>query len=228
MKARIGGEISKTTVSRILDIRQPLVPHLSPKHRREEGREREEAEKVEEQQSRKTRTGESQQRGSKEVTTGRAKDNPPEYRGAGSVTAPTEETARVRRHEGGLSAANTERVLPAANPANIAWYRRIIPWRALLITSTKLGIFIGLSFISLSLKIPLPEQLIAIYASAALLFAIDSQRTFLIALIFLIAVAGWSVAGLTDRAENFAIYAFYFLLIGIVSALRELKSRPQI
>jgi hypothetical protein len=74
----------------------------------------------------------------------------------------------------------------------------------------------------LSLNIDLPERLIGIYFVASLVYAIDSQRTFLVALIFLVMVAIWSALGQNVPAENYAIYAFYFLVIGLVSALREL------
>jgi len=38
----------------------------------------------------------------------------------------------------------------------------------------------------------------------------------------------WSAFGNSGSAEQFAIYAFYFLVIGLVSAIREMMfTRPQ-
>ncbi len=73
----------------------------------------------------------------------------------------------------------------------------------------------------LSLNIGLPERFIGIYFVASLLFNIDSQRTFFVALIFLVLVAVWSTIGNTVSAQDYAVYAFYFLIIGLISALRE-------
>ena len=73
-----------------------------------------------------------------------------------------------------------------------------------------------------ALNVSLPERLIGIYFVLAIVYAIDSQRTFLVALIFLVMVAVWSALGNSISAEDFAVYAFYFLVIGLVSAIREI------
>ncbi|HEX3082590.1 MAG TPA: hypothetical protein VHQ86_05035 [Candidatus Saccharimonadia bacterium] len=99
------------------------------------------------------------------------------------------------------------------------------PWKLLLWRSLKLGLVIGLSYVLLSVNISLPERLIGIYAAVAWLYAINSQRTLLVALLFLASVAVYSVLGDSDTAQTNAIYAFYFLVIGFVSAALELRPR---
>jgi hypothetical protein len=98
------------------------------------------------------------------------------------------------------------------------------PWsfgRIIRATLKAVIVVVG-AVIFLSLNIDLPERLIGIYFVASIVYAIDSQRTFLVALIFLVMVAVWSALGQNVPAESYAIYAFYFLVIGLVSALREL------
>jgi hypothetical protein len=107
---------------------------------------------------------------------------------------------------------------PKARPL----YRRLAPH------ALRVAILLLSAAFFLSLGISLPERLIGIYLVATLVYAIDSQRTFLIALIFLVMVAVWSAFGNSVSAEQFAIYAFYFLVIGLISAIREMIfSRPQ-
>lgn len=153
----VGQEISrssaKATLGRLIDLRQPLVPALSPKH-------------------------------------------PP----SSLVAQPV-----VRKK------------LPLAGLGT--W-----PWSKLLWRSAKLGLFVGLTIVLLSLNIGLPERLIGLYAIAAFLYGIDSQRTLLIALLFVASIAVWSALGQSENAQNNAIYAFYFLVIGLVSAIGELAS----
>jgi hypothetical protein len=70
-------------------------------------------------------------------------------------------------------------------------------------------------------NVALPERLIGIYLVASFVYAFDSQRTFLVALIFLALVAVSSALGQSVPAQNYAIYAFYFLVIGLIAAIRE-------
>lgn len=86
---------------------------------------------------------------------------------------------------------------------------------------TKIILLAAAAFILLSLNIALPDRAIAIHFVLSLLYRIESQRTFLVALIFLVFVAIWSAIGNTVTAQDYAVYAFYFLLIGLVAALRE-------
>jgi hypothetical protein len=67
----------------------------------------------------------------------------------------------------------------------------------------------------------LPERLIGIYLVVSLVYAFDSQRTFIVALIFLAMVAVSSAIGQSVPAESYAVYAFYFLVIGLIAAIRE-------
>jgi hypothetical protein len=70
-------------------------------------------------------------------------------------------------------------------------------------------------------SVPLPERLIGVYFVVSMVYAFDSQRTFIVALIFLVLVAAASAAGQSVPAQNYAVYAFYFLVIGLVAAIRE-------
>ena len=100
--------------------------------------------------------------------------------------------------------------------------RRKLTAKLLLVHALKVVVVLAAAYGFLSLDISLPERLIGIYFALALVYAIDSQRTFLVALVFLVMVAGWSAFGNSVSAENYAIYAFYFLVIGLVSAIREM------
>jgi hypothetical protein len=141
-----------------------------------------------------------------------------EQAGAGSVTGSTEMRGSVRRRETALPAAAKE--LPAAAKQK----KRRWTWRQVLVQAVKAAILLVGSGLFLLLDIDLPERLIGIYLVAALVYRIDSQRTFLVALIFLVMVAVGSAIGKSVPAESYAIYAFYFLVIGLVSAMRELLS----
>jgi hypothetical protein len=202
MTRRIGLEITRPTAKRLLDPRQPLVPALSPKRQAA--------------QPPIAGAGTAPSRG---VT--------PEGGGPGRAEPQRARRDTRRRQDPPVAAQRGQSGVPSATgPANREartprfgeW-----PWKRLLWRATKVGVLLGLSYVFLSLNAPLPEQLVGIYATAALLFAIDSQRTFLIALIFLVMVAVWSALGRAVQAENFAIYAFYFLVIGLIGAMRELS-----
>lgn len=160
---------AQATARRLLDLREPLVPALSPKR----------------------------------VLAPRS-------------TPPTEPVASALTSQSTTAPRTTLRTLGH-------W-----PWRTLLRRSLLLGLFLGAAFVGLSLtSLGLPNQLIIVYAAAALLFGIDSQRSFLIALIFLALVLVWTTLGNSDKAQELALYAFYFLAIGIACAMREVFWRPQ-
>jgi hypothetical protein len=93
--------------------------------------------------------------------------------------------------------------------------------RRLLVQALKLAVVLIGAAGFLLLEIPLPERLIGIYFVTSIVYAFDSQRTFIVALIFLVLVAGASAAGQSVPAQNYAVYAFYFLVIGLVAAIRE-------
>jgi hypothetical protein len=109
---------------------------------------------------------------------------------------------------------------PKAQPATKK-RRRLTP-RALAVHALKVvSVLIGTGiFLSLN-DVPLPERLIGIYLVVSLVYAFDSQRTFIVALIFLAMVAVASAIGQSVPAESYAVYAFYFLVIGLIAAIRE-------
>lgn len=154
---------------------------------------------------------------SEELHSERAEENLPEQVVAVDEAIQGEIGERARPRKGEFSEA------PKRKRRNAPGFLRG-PWsiwriaRAILKALIVLG---GAAFF-LSLGIDLPERLIGVYFVASVVYAIDSQRTFLVALIFLVMVAVWSALGQNVPAENYAIYAFYFLVIGLVSALREL------
>jgi hypothetical protein len=117
------------------------------------------------------------------------------------------------------------RQAPSPAPAKApkaAKRRRTITPRALAVHALKaVTALIGAGlFLSLN-EVSLPERLIGIYFIVSLVYAFDSQRTFIVALIFLAMVAVSSAIGQAVPAENYALYAFYFLVIGLVAAVRE-------
>ena len=137
------------------------------------------------------------------------------------AAAPVQTAAPVQAAAAIPTVTTPAAATPAAPKPRPA-YRRAAPHAARAAI-----LLLGAAFF-LSLGISLPERLIGIYFIATLVYAIDSQRTFLIALIFLVLVAVWSAFGSSGSAEQFAIYAFYFLVIGLISAIREMMfARPQ-
>lgn len=143
----------------------------------------------------------------------KAEGNASEQAGSGRRDVPTQQ-------EGGAS--RREEVFPEASQEKEEKGKRKWTWKRIVGQIIRAAIVIAGAVVFLSLNIDLPERLIGIYFVASVVYAIDSQRTFLVALIFLVMVAVWSALGQNVPAENYAIYAFYFLVIGLVSALREL------
>lgn len=71
------------------------------------------------------------------------------------------------------------------------------------------------------------QWMIGVYALAALIFKIDSQITFVLAMLSLIAVPFSTIAGKEGIAENFAVYSFLLLCTGVVCAVVELRRNPE-
>jgi len=70
-------------------------------------------------------------------------------------------------------------------------------------------------------KIALVNIIIAFYFLISILFSLESRYSFYIGLLFLILTAFLQSMGNSMVAENYAIYAFYFLVIGTTDALIE-------
>jgi hypothetical protein len=131
----------------------------------------------------------------------------------GHVGDPTEENGTAPSREG--------------RPAGGAGRRRrlfqgtkLTP-RILIVGAVKVALVLIGAVLFLLLTIPLPERLIGIYFVISIVYNIDSQRTFIVALIFLVMVAVSSAIGASVPAESYAVYAFYFLVIGLIAAIRE-------
>jgi hypothetical protein len=138
-----------------------------------------------------------------------------------------EDVARLGMHHG-------DRVAPAqvgapreGRPAGGAGQRRrlfkgakLTP-RRLIVGAIKVALVLIGAVLFLLLTIPLPERLIGVYFVISIVYNIDSQRTFIVALIFLVMVAVSSAIGASVPAESYAVYAFYFLVIGLIAAIRE-------
>ncbi len=77
------------------------------------------------------------------------------------------------------------------------------------------------------LKFSLIEALIALYFASAILWRIESERTFLVALLLLMATAVLSFLRNDALAEEYAVYAYYFLVIGVITAIIELIGQPR-
>jgi hypothetical protein len=111
---------------------------------------------------------------------------------------------------------------PQLQAAPVAKPRRRLRPKAIAIQVLKAVVVLLAALVCLSFNnVALPERLIGIYLVASFVYAFDSQRTFLVALIFLALVAVSSALGQSVPAQNYAIYAFYFLVIGLIAAIRE-------
>jgi hypothetical protein len=111
---------------------------------------------------------------------------------------------------------------PQLQAAPTAKPRRRLRPKAIAIQVLKAVVVLLAALVCLSFNnVALPERLIGIYLVASFVYAFDSQRTFLVALIFLALVAVSSALGQSVPAQNYAIYAFYFLVIGLIAAIRE-------
>lgn len=88
------------------------------------------------------------------------------------------------------------------------------------------AVIIGCSVLGLlSFNLALGQAAVGVYGVGAVLFRIKSQATFTLALMALVCVPLLLLLG-KDRAglaENFAVYAFLLLVIGVISAAIELR-----
>lgn len=69
----------------------------------------------------------------------------------------------------------------------------------------------------------LPDAVIGLYAMAAILFGFESSWSFIFALILLVAIPLMNLLGQTVLAQDYAVYAFYFLVLGVAGSLFELR-----
>jgi len=90
------------------------------------------------------------------------------------------------------------------------------PWVILKIIS-----IIFLAVILIYFKADLVSIVIAFYFLLSLVFSLKSRYSFGIGLFFLILTAFLLTLGNEGVAENYAVYAFYFLVIGTITALIE-------
>lgn len=84
---------------------------------------------------------------------------------------------------------------------------------------------IFLAAILIYFKVDLISAVIAFYFLLSVLFSIKSQYSFYLGLLFLILAAFLQTLGNEGVAENYAVYAFYFLVIGTVTALVEVAKK---
>jgi len=89
----------------------------------------------------------------------------------------------------------------------------------------KLIAIIFLAIILFYFKVDIVDAIIAFYFLIAILFFIKSQYSFYLGLFFLILAAFLQIIGNAKVAEDYAIYAFYFLFIGTIVALIELVKK---
>jgi len=80
---------------------------------------------------------------------------------------------------------------------------------------------IFLAAILIYFKVDLVNIIIAFYFLLSVLFSIESRYSFYIGLLFLILAAFLYLIGNEGVAENYAVYAFYFLVIGTTTVLIE-------
>jgi len=80
---------------------------------------------------------------------------------------------------------------------------------------------IFLAAILIFYKVDLVNIIIAFYFLLSVLFSIESRYSFYLGLLFLILAAFLQTLGNEGIAENYAVYAFYFLVIGTTTALIE-------
>ncbi|MDD2487610.1 MAG: hypothetical protein PHS92_04555 [Candidatus Gracilibacteria bacterium] len=72
------------------------------------------------------------------------------------------------------------------------------------------------------------ESLIFSYFFFSVMFAFESRVSFLLALVFLSYCPIFLISDNSAAAENFAIFTYYFLCIGVVTQIIELKTNKKI
>ena len=80
---------------------------------------------------------------------------------------------------------------------------------------------IFLAIILIYFKADLVSTIIAFYFLCSLLFSFTSRYSFYLGLFFLVLTAFLAALGNEGVAENYAVCAFYFLLIGTINAIIE-------
>lgn len=83
---------------------------------------------------------------------------------------------------------------------------------------------ISIIFLAASLiyfKLDLVSMIIAFYFLLAIIFSLESRYSFGLGLFFLVLTALMQILGNERIAENYAVYAFYFLVIGTTTGLIE-------
>jgi|SRR3972149_8240104 len=85
----------------------------------------------------------------------------------------------------------------------------------------KLIAIILLSLTLIYFEVDLVDIVIALYFLISVLFSIQSWYSFLDSLFFLVITAFLSILGNKTVAENYAVFAFYFLAIGTITAVVE-------
>ncbi len=83
-------------------------------------------------------------------------------------------------------------------------------------------LFIALAFF-VSLATPFRDWLFLGYLLMALVFRVSSQRIFRSALFCLVAIPLLTQLKRLDAADSFAVFTFYFLSIGVLRAIIELR-----
>lgn len=72
--------------------------------------------------------------------------------------------------------------------------------------------------------VPIDDKLIGLFGLLTIMLRINSKMSFGLALICLIDVPLLSIIGKQSLSEEFAVYAFYFLVIGVINSLLEDQS----
>jgi cell division protein FtsW (lipid II flippase) len=85
----------------------------------------------------------------------------------------------------------------------------------------KITVVLILAAILIYFKVDLVDTIIAFYFLLAILFSLESRYSFAIGLLFLVLTAFLQILGKERIAENYAVYTFYFLVIGTIGALIE-------
>ena len=80
---------------------------------------------------------------------------------------------------------------------------------------------IFLAVVLIYFKVDLVSTIIAFYFLFSIIFSLKSRYSFYLGLFFLVLTALVQILGNEGVAENYAVYAFYFLVIGTITALIE-------
>lgn len=67
------------------------------------------------------------------------------------------------------------------------------------------------------------DVVIGLFAIAAIIRGIDARWSFGVALVFLASIPLLSLINQTALGDTYAVYAFYFLVIGVITSMAELR-----